>query len=170
MAYYKDGKKLPFSEWTEEEQTKQKEWRKRYYEKNKDKRKEYNKKWSKDNKDKLSTYGKKWRESNKDKCVFRGIRTRARRLGVPFDLELEDITNYDTCPIFGFKLERGGHQEKNNSPSVDKIIPSKGYVKGNIQIISNKANAMKSDATPEELRMFAKWVLKTFPEEPDGQT
>jgi hypothetical protein len=47
-----------------------------------------------------------------------------------------------------------------DAPSLDKIDPKLGYVPGNIQVISHKANAMKWDATREELRAFAKWVLK----------
>ena len=37
-------------------------------------------------------------------------------------------------------------------------------VPGNVQVISARANAMKNDATPGELRRFAAWVLKEFPE------
>jgi len=66
-----------------------------------------------------------------------------------------------TCPVFGKRLTTGNKFSHDWSPSVDKIIPSKGYVRGNIQIISYLANKMKQDATPEQLKRFARWALET---------
>ena len=44
-----------------------------------------------------------------------------------------------------------------NSPTLDKFIPSKGYVKGNVQIISWRANNLKNDGSPEEWIKIANW-------------
>lgn len=44
-----------------------------------------------------------------------------------------------------------------NSPTLDKFIPSKGYVKGYVQVISWRANNLKSDGSPEEWIKIAKW-------------
>jgi hypothetical protein len=65
----------------------------------------------------------------------------------------------ERCPVFGFKMITGTRYDHRKSPSIDKIIPSKGYVRGNIQIISMMANAMKQNATPKQLKQFAHWVL-----------
>jgi hypothetical protein len=50
-------------------------------------------------------------------------------------------------------------QVRDNTSSLDKIIPELGYVKGNVQWLSQKANTMKSNATRTELENFAQWIL-----------
>ena len=50
---------------------------------------------------------------------------------------------------------------QDDSPSIDKIIPEKGYVKGNVAIISQLVNRVKNNAkTPEEIRLVADWYEK----------
>lgn len=58
----------------------------------------------------------------------------------------------ERCPVFDSLLEKGGkgHGLRDNS-SLDKIIPELGYVPGNVQIISGKANKMKANATTEKI-------------------
>src|SRR6516162_8076486 len=89
-----------------------------------------------------------------------------KRWNIPFDLELTDIVIPDVCPILGIPLKanQGTGQKKvghkPNSPSLDRLVPALGYVKGNVQVVSIKANQMKQDATPTELITFAKWALR----------
>lgn len=64
------------------------------------------------------------------------------------------------CPVFGVPFVERGAGFSKWSPSIDKIDPDKGYVRGNIQIISLFANCMKRDASAEELIKFATWVLQ----------
>lgn len=45
--------------------------------------------------------------------------------------------------------------KQDNSYSLDRIDSSKGYVKGNIWVISLRANRIKNDSTPQELRLIA---------------
>lgn len=76
---------------------------------------------------------------------------------------LDSITP-ERCPVFGMKLELGSKGFSPSSPSADRINPKKGYVRGNLQVISMKANVMKADSSPEELRIFALWALGSVPE------
>lgn len=67
----------------------------------------------------------------------------------------------ERCPVFGFLLEAGRCGFNPKSPSADRIDPTQGYVRNNLQVISFKANAMKANATADELALFASWILKT---------
>lgn len=85
------------------------------------------------------------------------LRSRALKRGLDFDLTAEDIPEFPKlCPILKVPMIRFTAY----APSVDRIFSTKGYVKGNIQIISRKANAMKLDATPEELLLFSRYWIK----------
>jgi hypothetical protein len=89
---------------------------------------------------------------------------RAKREKWEFNLTpdyIESIFN-NTCPVFGYKYCFSNKCIQYNSPSLDRIDNSKGYVIGNVQVISMKANTMKNKASPDELLIFAKWVLKNF--------
>lgn len=64
------------------------------------------------------------------------------------------------CPVFGTAFVERGSGFHKWSPSIDKKDPKKGYVPGNIQIISMMANCMKRDASADELLAFAAWIIK----------
>lgn len=75
--------------------------------------------------------------------------------GEDFSIELEDIVVPDKCPILGIPLEYHRGVKQDNSYSLDRIDSSKGYVKGNVWVISLRANRIKNDSTPQELRLIA---------------
>lgn len=131
-------------------------------------KKEYLKKWKEDNKEYFRNYMKEYQrkhfKENPHKYIYWSAKGRAKKLNLPFDLDFNDTIPPSYCPILGIELKRntGGKSYSGNSPSVDRIDPSKGYVKGNIQVISQRANVMKNDASPEELLRFADWVIKTY--------
>lgn len=71
--------------------------------------------------------------------------------GLAFGLELTDIIIPAVCPILGVALKISDTgKASDNSPSLDRIIPSMGYVKGNVAVISHRANVIKSFGTIEE--------------------
>jgi len=127
--------------------------------------------WRKNNKELNKKLNDAWREVNPMSVYLIAVRRNAKRAGVPFDLTLADFNIPTFCPILGIELLKNKHSAKDNSPSVDRIIPELGYVKGNVQIISMLANKMKNSANFEQLRMFAKWVLINIPKkEINGNT
>lgn len=96
--------------------------------------------------------------------MLQSAKARAVKYNFPFNLTIDDIVIPKTCPILEILLEKKeygkGGSFQPNSPSLDKIIPKNGYVKGNVIVISMKANIMKSNATIEELEKFAKNIVK----------
>jgi hypothetical protein len=75
-----------------------------------------------------------------------------------FSITASDITIPDTCPVLGIKLkisERGSGRQ-NTAPSLDRVDNTKGYVPGNVEVISWRANALKRDITPEEMVALAR--------------
>lgn len=73
----------------------------------------------------------------------------------------EDIGIPEFCPILGVKLIPYGKDLKartNNSATIDRIIPSRGYVRGNIQVISFRANRIKNNATLDELKAIIAYM------------
>lgn len=85
---------------------------------------------------------------------------RAKFSGIEFNIELSDITIPDVCPILGIPLNMnsGKSGAYKNSPSLDRRDNDKGYVKGNVWVISQLANAMKGAASNSELKKFADWI------------
>lgn len=77
---------------------------------------------------------------------------RARKAGVPFDITVADITVPQSCPVLGIELTRGkGSGFHAASPSLDRIVPLRGYVRGNVRVISARANLLKNNATVSEI-------------------
>lgn len=104
----------------------------------------------------------KWVDAHPGYYMLKNAQYRAKRCGLPFNITLEDIVIPEFCPVLGIKLGnyrgkgRGGF--KDDAPSLDKIIPAKGYVNGNVRVISNRANCIKRDATLEELKAIVAYI------------
>jgi hypothetical protein len=81
-------------------------------------------------------------------------RQRAKRKGLPFTITEHDIVVPAVCPVLGLPLvsHRTGKGFQSNSPTLDRICPVKGYIPGNVRVISFRANLLKNDADPSELR------------------
>lgn len=91
-----------------------------------------------------------WKDSSIAKKLRSYAMLRARERNIPFNLEVDDISVPETCPILGIRLYSGGQ----NAPSLDRIIPELGYTKGNVRVVSKRANTLKNDATVEEMELI----------------
>ncbi len=93
-----------------------------------------------------------------------GAKSRAKQKGVPFSIDQEDVRELVidllVCPVLGTELNWCSDKLEDNSPTLDRIVPEFGYVKGNIAVISNKANRIKTDASAEELGKVYSWLKK----------
>lgn len=114
--------------------------------------------WAKNNLEQV-VQAKKARRQDIRKSLLESAQSRASQYNIPLTITLDDIVVPTTCPIFGFPLVKSPGKASYNSPSLDKIVPELGYVPGNIQVISYKANMMKNNASSEDLIKFAKWIL-----------
>lgn len=96
--------------------------------------------------------------------MWQRAKQRCKENGREFALVCADIVIPDVCPILGIpiNMNSGRSGAYKNSPSLDRIDNDRGYTVDNIQVISQKANAMKQSATVEELKLFAKWVTDTY--------
>lgn len=101
--------------------------------------------------------------TNKNFLIKR-VKDRAKKYGVPVEITSDDLTLPQFCPILGIELQvNHGHVGgKSNSPSIDRKNNNEGYVKGNVWVISQLANQMKSNATPEQLKAFARWITTEY--------
>lgn len=91
--------------------------------------------------------------------MFLGAKYRAKRDNLEFNITEEDIEIPEVCPILGIPLEmKFGEGKTNSSPSLDRIDNNKGYLKGNVQVVSWRANYLKSNGTLGEFRSLVRWL------------
>src|SRR6202050_554251 len=102
--------------------------------------------------------GQKYREKYAS-YILMGVRSRSKQKGIPCTLTLQDLPNVPSrCPVLDIELRVPEYQPRqhganDNSPSLDRINPKRGYVKGNVRWISYRANQLKSNGTLEEMRL-----------------
>lgn len=109
-----------------------------------------------------NNYKKQYYRQRPKNMLLRSAKERAKKRGLPFDITTDDFELPTHCPLLGIPLVSNlgsGAGGKFNSYSLDKIDHAKGYVKGNVMVMSHLANSMKSNATKEQLIAFANWIL-----------
>lgn len=95
------------------------------------------------------------------KNCLRLTQARCIRDNVPLQVTLDYLLSIfpkdKMCPILNINMQ-WGNEDHASSPSIDKIVPALGYVSGNVAWISRKANALKNDATLDQLYAIVKYV------------
>ena len=103
-----------------------------------------------------------YRARHPEKIMLTECKRRAKERGVPFNLEITDIQIPEFCPVLGVRLARGCGVggSVDSSPSLDCLIPSQGYVRGNVCVVSARANRIKTDASLDELVKVTSWMTE----------
>lgn len=126
---------------------------------NPDKKRAKQNKWNSENRSKLQKWQDNYRKNSPSKYLFGLAKRRANRLGRTFNIELSDVIVPKECPLLGIPIN--SHSEHVDfRPSLDRIDSSRGYEKGNVMIISHKANRLKGDANGDELMTMAINLLR----------
>lgn len=110
---------------------------------------------------------RKWFRKNWLAHMVQQAKNRAKQKGLPFNITADDIEVVKFCPYLGIELKQNldAKGPAFSSPTIDRIVPEKGYVKGNVQLISHKANAMKYNASIGELLFFAHKLIELHSKE-----
>lgn len=93
------------------------------------------------------------------KSMLRSAKARALKFNLEFNIDLDDIVLPKVCPLLNIPLSINS-SNKDYSYSLDKIDPKKGYVKGNVWVISFRANKIKNDASLSELELLTSNLRK----------
>jgi hypothetical protein len=89
-----------------------------------------------------------------DSKICTSAKGRAKKKNIPFDIQVGDIEIPLVCPLMGIPLQVGVGVFTDASPTLDRKTPVLGYVKGNVWVISFRANNLKRDAKTKELEQL----------------
>lgn len=128
---------------------------------NKERDNEYARRYREANREKVKGWFKEYYKNNPELWLLVNAKHAAKRRGLEFSIDKEDIHIPNVCPLLGIPLIKKAIARRiDNSASVDRIDNSRGYVSGNVWVISWKANLMKTAASLLELDAFCENWLK----------
>jgi hypothetical protein len=108
--------------------------------------------WSKNNPEKNRAKARRFCANRTPEAyLLHSAKNNAWRRGSEITITLEDIIIPDVCPVLGIPLFKQGGVRTDNSPSLDRLDNTKGYIKGNVWVISWRANKLKGEGTLAEL-------------------
>ncbi len=106
----------------------------------------------------LLEFRRGWKNSHLDEAVFLGVQSTARRNGTEFTITRADVKVPEKCPVLGIPLFFTNGTRTDNTPSLDRLDNGKGYIPGNVAVISWRANQIKRDATLTEIKALALYM------------
>lgn len=109
---------------------------------------------------KRKAYGK----ARPEWTMWTAAKARAKKNGLLFNILPDDIKIPERCPLLGVPLSCSEGRHAPNSPTLDRRDSSMGYIRGNVWVISHRANTLKSDATLRELELLAQNLRRSFEE------
>lgn len=99
----------------------------------------------------MREYTAAWYVKNPEAKLWHGAKDRAAEKDLEFSVSVSDISIPEVCPLLGIPLRRGEGRVSPNSPTLDRISNDKGYIPGNVWVISNAANTCKSGLDAERI-------------------
>lgn len=96
------------------------------------------------------------------RAMFCRAKQRAHERDLGFDLTIEYLVDIcvDTCPVFDIPLRYDGLRKTDDSASLDRFFPERGYVRGNVFVISSLANSIKNKGTSTQVQLVAAWMRR----------
>ena len=111
---------------------------------------------------KQDVYNYEWRVKNPILYMLQTAKSRAKKNNWEFNIDKDDIIIPEKCPVLGIPLfiRQGfkGNGKNPNNPSLDRIDSTKGYIKGNINVISWRANDLKKDGKLDEFIKIVEYL------------
>lgn len=100
------------------------------------------------------------RVNNPALTMFMNARHRAKGRNLPFSITIEDVKMTEACPCCGeaFLIGAPTGRAVPRAPSLDRKIPEKGYVPGNVVVICHRCNTLKRDGTLAEFEALTNWL------------
>jgi hypothetical protein len=138
-----------------------KEYQSAWYQANKERTKDARAEWGKANRDKTREYLKEWEKRHPLRHMFQKAKACAKPRGLEFTITMEGIKWVTHCPIFGIELcyDRDKKTpQRGDYPTLDRWDNDKGYVPGNVFVISWLANRMKWHATIEQIEAILRYM------------
>lgn len=124
--------------------------------------KENTKRWLKEHSFKTKEYQRNRHINTPGWFLVPNAKRRAKMLGMPFELKQGDFVVPERCPVLGILLDQSPdipeRRPRMNAPSLDRLVPALGYVKGNVEVVSFRANMVKNEGTAAEHEAVARYM------------